>query len=62
MKASVVYNKRNEPRVVLRFETDAERTLFRTLPDLACIKIGEENDRLADLTYTLLPNTETSDD
>jgi hypothetical protein len=51
MKAEIVYNKSNHPRLLLTFETDEERTFFDDEPDLLMTRRGETNDVLADMSY-----------
>lgn len=40
MKAEIVHNNAGEPRVMLTFESDAERALFEGGPDLVpCVEM-----------------------
>lgn len=57
MKASIVYNAKEEPRVLLEIETDEERRLLQTAPDLVCIRIGATNEVLSDIAYSLEGHT-----
>lgn len=57
MKASIVYNKNEEPRVLLELETDGERAVLQTAPDLVCIRVGAINEVLTDIAYSLEGHT-----
>jgi hypothetical protein len=54
MKASIVYNKNNEPRVFLELENFNERELLREVDLLKLIVVGETNGQLADLAFEIV--------
>ena len=62
MKATLVYNTEEEPRVLLELETQEERTVLKDAPDLVCVRstnvsseeMDDENPgTLRDLAYAL---------
>lgn len=57
MKAHLVYNKKDEPRLLLEFETKDEKIVFGKLADLDLIRIGRDGNtgELQDLSYALAP-------
>lgn len=54
MKASIVYNKNNEPRVFLELQNFNERELLRNVDALKLIVVGETNGQLADLAFEII--------
>lgn len=54
MKASIVYNKNNEPRVFLELQNFNERELLRNVDALKLIVVGETNGQLADLAFEIV--------
>jgi len=54
MKASIVYNKNNEPRVFLELQNFNERELLKNVDALKLIVVGETNGQLADLAFEIV--------
>jgi hypothetical protein len=54
MKASIVYNKNNEPRVFIELQNFNERELLRNVDALKLIVVGETNGQLADLAFEIV--------
>jgi len=54
MKASIVYNKNNEPRVFIELQNFNERELLRNVDALKLIVVGETNGQLADLAFEII--------
>ena len=63
MKAQLVYNTKEEPRLLLEFETDEEKTVFGKLADLDLIKVSRDGEgKLTDLAYALAPISDINED
>lgn len=54
MKASIVYNTQEEPRVFIELQNERERELLRSVDVLKLIRIGETNGKLADLAFEII--------
>lgn len=54
VKASIVYNKNNEPRVFIELQSFNERELLRKVDSLKLIVVGESNGQLADLAFEII--------
>ena len=61
MRAELVYNQNNEPRVLLYVETSEERKLLKDSPDLSCIRTGAEDGQLKDLAYAICEEQSNDD-
>lgn len=54
MKASIVYNKNNEPRIYLELENAKERRLLRSVDALKTIVVGGTNGLLTDISFEIV--------
>lgn len=54
MKASIVYNTKNEPRIFLELENANERKLLRNADALKTLVVGENNGVLADISFEIV--------
>lgn len=58
MKASIVYNTKEEPRVLIELETAEERRLLNDKVDsLRMIRAGYNNNVLADLAFEVVQDS-----
>ena len=51
MKATIVYNKHKEPRLLIDLETECEREFFKGMPDLRLVRQGEIDGVLTDVSF-----------
>lgn len=54
MKASIVYNTKEEPRVFIELQNEKERELLRSVDMLKLIRAGKTNGTLADLAFEII--------
>lgn len=53
MKAEIVRNTKGDPRLLLRFETEAERELFAKAESLDLLRTAWEDEKLVDMSFVL---------
>lgn len=55
MKASLVYNTKNEPRILIELETATERRVVTEKVDsLRAIRVGWSNELLSDIAFEIV--------
>ena len=62
MKASIVYNTKEEPRILIELEDAKERKLLHDKIDsLRLIRVGYNNDVIADLAFEVVAESDLAD-
>ena len=59
MKAQLVYNTNEEPRILLELETAEERKLFESEPDLELVRTGYSDGVFTDVAFAIKPVEES---
>lgn len=54
MKASIVYNAKEEPRIFIELENASERKLLRKVDALRVVRVGETDGLLADIAFEIV--------
>lgn len=54
MKASIVYNTKEEPRVFIEFENATERRLMRKVDSLRLLVTGGSDDLVTDMAFEIV--------
>jgi hypothetical protein len=61
MKASIVYNTKEEPRVFIELENATERRLLKNVDALRAIVVGGTDGMLTDIAFEIIPEKNEAD-
>lgn len=61
MKASIVYNTKEEPRVFIELENANERRLLKNVDTLKAIVVGGTDGLLTDIAFEIVPEKNEAD-